>query len=163
MTSPYQQIHMPAMTLQEAAMLPAQPEGDDLTAQRAVEAPAETGYAFSRPGRLLMPRRESDFIPIQPYARTSACAACPYRRGSSAGRSVLYAAGITLPGAAGMAQTGCWIPPEAWYGGCNAYHGCCQHECCHHDGCQHGLACSGCCAACGCAHSCPCHQSHSCW
>lgn len=83
----YVNSHAPAMLPQEAAMLTALPA----TAARA--------------GRLMMPVNESHFVPVgtveepQPVTSTQRC-------GSVAGRAVLSAAGISLPGVQGMSR-GC--------------------------------------------------------
>jgi len=122
------------MTLQEAAMLPARTAGETVAA---------TGYTYGRPGRLLMPRRESDFIPVGTELEMDAFAA-QTRRGSVAGRSVLRAAGISMPGLGSMSHSYYRIPPEAWDGCSNLCWGCCYP-------CWDGSGCPGCCQQ-GCGH-----------
>lgn len=70
--------HTPAMSPQEAAMLPAMNGGS--------------------PGHLQMPLNPAHFMPIR---RTTAV-----RRGSAAGRAVLHARGVSLPGPRGAAPWG---------------------------------------------------------
>lgn len=83
----YVNAHEPALMPQEAAMLTA--------------LPAACGNA--RRTNLLMPRNDSHFVSVDaPVQR----AAQPARRGSVAGRAVLTAAGISLPGVQGMSR-GC--------------------------------------------------------
>ena len=81
----YVSAHEPALLPQEAAMLTALPE-----------------TAAVRRTNLLMPQDTSHFVsvdaPAEPAAQT--------RRGSVAGRAVLSAAGISLPGVQGMSR-GC--------------------------------------------------------
>lgn len=96
----------PALTPQEAAMLPAQPTNLVMPRREAdfvpVEAAQEDAAATeSRPGRLLMPRREEDFVPIpqENDRRTSQT-----RRGSAAGRAILRAAGVSMPGVGPMSR-----------------------------------------------------------
>ena len=74
----------PALMPQEAAMLPAQ------SAEQTIP----------RQGRLLMPRREEDFVPVQAEAAQPAS----IRRGSAAGRAILRAAGISMPGVGSMSR-----------------------------------------------------------
>ena len=83
----YVNSHAPAMLPQEAAMLTA--------------LPASTG----RTGRLMMPVNESHFVPVEPVEEAQPVTTAQ-RRGSVAGRAVLSAAGISLPGVQGMSR-GC--------------------------------------------------------
>ena len=80
----YVNTHAPAMLPQEAALLPAQ------------------GAPAARPGRLTMPANDSHFIPVTEDVQPVSV----QRRGSVAGRAVLTAAGISLPGVQGMSR-GC--------------------------------------------------------
>lgn len=90
-------IHEPALTRQEAAMLPAI---------------GSSGFS-----RMLRPERKTDFIPIDfTFADMAGAFA---RHGCSAGRAVLHSPGVSLPGPEGM-RRGCRsrgtpvrpIPPE---------------------------------------------------
>ena len=120
MMKPMPAAHTPALTLSEAAMLPAQPgnlvmprrDADFVpmntpmeaaqTAESASQIPSEAA-ATARPGRLMMPRREGDFIPVEavvPGAGITGQA----RRGSAAGRAILYAQGVSLPGVGAMSR-----------------------------------------------------------
>ncbi len=65
--------HAQAMSVQEAAMLPA--------------------IAPSRPGHITMPLNQSHFIPMNAVE-----AAAPQRCGSCAGRAILHTSGVHLPG-----------------------------------------------------------------
>lgn len=77
MMTRYTNAHEPAMTLQEAAMLPA-------------IAPASPGY-------LVMPLDASHFVPVTDVQEASAP-----RQGSAAGRAILRADGVNLPGVGRM-------------------------------------------------------------
>lgn len=80
-TTPAINAHFPALTLQEAAMLPAlQPQ------------PVRPRV----PKNLLVPSGHLRFLPAA--LGSDAAAARPVRVGSSAGRAVLRAAGIAMPG-----------------------------------------------------------------
>ena len=83
----YVNAHEPALMPQEAAMLTALP----------------AACSRSRRTNLLMPGDDSHFVsvnaPVQQPAQET-------RRGSMAGRAVLTAAGISLPGVQGMSR-GC--------------------------------------------------------
>lgn len=91
----------PALTWQEATLLTA--------------LPRSSGQGNSRTMNLLMPGEERGFIPVQQVTFSSvqsttgtsaAVSAGTQRRGSIAGRAVLSAAGISMPGVAGM-RRGC--------------------------------------------------------
>lgn len=81
MMTRYTNAHEPAMTVQEAAMLPA--------------------IAASNPGRLAMPLNASHFIPVT-MAEAETEATAEVRRGSAAGRAILHADGVNLPGVSRM-------------------------------------------------------------
>jgi len=87
-------------------MLPAQPTNlvmprrtEDFVPAQAPRADAES--TESRPGRLLMPRREADFMPIP---RDTERRVSQTRRGSAAGRAILHAAGVSMPGVGPMSR-----------------------------------------------------------
>lgn len=90
----------PALTRQEAALLTA--------------LPRTSGWGNSRTMNLLMPGEGQGFIPVQQAASASvqsnaenaSTASAAAQRGSIAGRAVLSAAGISMPGVAGM-RRGC--------------------------------------------------------
>lgn len=91
----------PALTRQEAALLTA--------------LPRTPGQGSSRGMNLLMPGEGQGFIPVsQPVGalqpagsvNNAATSASGQRRGSIAGRAVLSAAGISMPGVTGM-RRGC--------------------------------------------------------
>ena len=75
----YTNAHEPAMTPQEAAMLPA--------------------IVPTSPGFLVMPRNESHFVPVASIAPVEEAI---QRQGSAAGRAILRAAGVNLPGVSRM-------------------------------------------------------------
>jgi len=120
MMNPMTTAHSPALTLSEAAMLPAQPgnlvmprRAADFVpmnvpmeaaqaAESASQAPSEAA-APARPGRLMMPRRETDFIPVEAVAPGAGITG-QTRRGSAAGRAILYAQGVSLPGVSAMSR-----------------------------------------------------------
>ena len=96
----------PALTPQEAAMLPAQPT--NLVMPRRAEdfVPVEAAQqaeaaAQARPGRLLMPGREADFVPVAQEVQRQVSQT---RRGSAAGRAILHAAGVSMPGVGPMSR-----------------------------------------------------------
>jgi len=94
----------PALMPQEAAMLPAQPT--NLVMPRRAEDfvpvdAAQSSAAQAGPGRLLMPRREADFVPV-PAQETRQ--STQTRRGSAAGRAILRAAGVSMPGVGPMSR-----------------------------------------------------------
>ena len=90
----------PALTRQEAALLTA--------------LPRTSGWGNSRTMNLLMPCEGQGFIPVQQAttatlqsnAGNATTASAAAQRGSIAGRAVLSAAGISMPGVAGM-RRGC--------------------------------------------------------
>ncbi|MBE5803376.1 MAG: hypothetical protein E7316_02580 [Clostridiales bacterium] len=69
--------HIPAMSLQEAAMLPA--------------------IAPANPGHITMPLDKTHFVPVRMTQDTTLL-----RQGSPAGRAILRAAGVNLPGVSRM-------------------------------------------------------------
>ncbi len=99
----------PALMPQEAAMLPAQPtnlvmprRAEDFVPVETTQGAAGNGDAAqARPGRLLMPRREADFVPV-PTQETRQTTQT--RRGSAAGRAILRAAGVSMPGVGPMSR-----------------------------------------------------------
>ena len=82
----YLNAHEPALTPQEAAMLTAMPASGGI-----------------RRTNLLMPRDEQHFVSTDTPVQAAVIAP---RQGSVAGRAVLHAAGISLPGVQGMSR-GC--------------------------------------------------------
>ena len=101
--------HEPALQPQEAAMLPATAEsrcpGRLMMPGRAADfrpVPVEE-EATVPPGtgriNLVLPRREADFCAVEPPLDETPQKAV--RRGSAAGRAILHAAGVRLPGPGG--------------------------------------------------------------
>lgn len=103
MLSRFIHAHEPALTPQEAAMLPAM------------------AAIVAAPGNLLIPRQDLNFRAVE-TAENSGAESAGYapslqtgdrpRRGSAAGRAVLRAAGISMPGPGGM-RSGCRTPQSA--------------------------------------------------
>jgi len=87
----YVHAHEPALMPQEAAMLTA--------------LPANTGRLMRR-SSMLRPQQAEHFRSVSLDAAPAALPAETPRRGSVAGRAVLSAAGISLPGVQGMSR-GC--------------------------------------------------------
>ncbi len=84
------QTHAPATLPQEAALLPALP-----------------ARKSSKPRNLMIPPPDLVFRPVMAEAEPTpkASQAAPRRRGSAAGRAILHAAGVSVPGVTAMSRT----------------------------------------------------------
>ena len=104
--------HEPALLPQEAAMLPAMRAGNRCPGRLMMPGnPADfrpvSVEEADVPGResrvnMILPRREEDFRAVEAPREERA----KIRRGSAAGRAILRAAGIRLPGPDGAGRTG---------------------------------------------------------
>ena len=104
--------HEPALLPQEAAMLPAVAAGNRSPGRLWMPGnpadfrpvPAEEADTPQRDTRvnLIMPRREEDFRTVESPREE------PWviRQGSAAGRAILHAAGVSLPGPGSAGSTG---------------------------------------------------------
>ena len=104
--------HEPALLPQEAAMLPAMGAGNRCPGRLMMPGnpadfrpvPAEEADTPQKEPRvnMILPRREEDFRAVETPRKE-----CPeIRRGSAAGRAILRAAGVRLPGPGGTGKTG---------------------------------------------------------
>ena len=104
--------HEPALLPQEAAMLPAMGAGNRCLGRLMMPGnpadfrpvPAEEADAPRKDLRvnMILPRREEDFWAVEAPREERA----EIRRGSAAGRAILRAAGVRLPGPGGTGKTG---------------------------------------------------------
>ncbi len=106
--------HEPAMTRPEAALLsalpPAGPPARLLTAPRpedfrpveAAETPAPPRMTLINRSVMRVAPRAEDFRPTETAEERPAQTTAAPRRGSAAGRAVLSAEGVTLPGVGGV-------------------------------------------------------------
>ena len=104
--------HEPALLPQEAAMLPAMGAGNRCPGRLMMPGnpadfrpvPAEEADASRKDLRvnMILPRREEDFRAVEAPREERA----KIRRGSAAGRAILRAAGVRLPGPGGTGKTG---------------------------------------------------------
>ena len=82
------QAHAPATLPQEAALLPALP-----------------ARKSSKPRNLMIPPPDLVFRPVVAEDASKAPQVHPSRRGSAAGRAILHAAGVSVPGVTAMSRT----------------------------------------------------------